>query len=118
MNFITDVLMFALMYMANVYQTFLSTFLTSTAIGSRPDIFSIDKKVVDHIENPQPKEKNLIDFRNWNAAKASIGEILGKVVGPNLGEAGIEELTSYDDKIDAVLAIGVFFPDAMNQLND
>ena len=118
MNFIAEVIMFALMYMANVYQTILSTFLTSTAIGSRPDIFSIDAKVVDHVENPQPKERHLVDFRSWNAAKASIGDILGKVVGPNLGDAGIEELTSYDDKIDAVLAIGVFFPDAMNQLND
>ena len=118
MAFVTEVIMFAFMYVANVYQTFLHTFLTATSIGSRPDIFSIDKKVADHKANPQPAERHLVDFRSWSAAKASVGSILEKVVGPELGDSSIEEITSYDDKIDAVLALGVFFPDAMNKLND
>ena len=44
--------------------------------------------------------------------------MLELLVSPNLSASDKEMIRSWDEKVDAALAIGIFLPDALNAMND
>ena len=40
------------------------------------------------------------------------------LVSPNLGNSEKDYIRGWDDKLDAVIALGLFMPDTLNQINE
>ena len=118
MRITAELLTFALAYVTNVFQYFMiyAKSKTSSAIGSRPDIFSIDKKFVENSQSDD-SESTLIDFSDWASSKGSINSILEMAVAPKLNKDQKKMLRKYDDKLDAILAIASLLPEMKNQIN-
>ena len=58
-----------------------------------------------------------MDFSDWTKSKGSIGSILELIVSPKLDKDQKETVRGYDEKLDALLSISVFFPEMRNKLN-
>ena len=65
-----------------------------SVIGTRPDIYSLDK-AIDETKRDGDTETEM-DFSNMTKSKTSIGSILELIVSPQLSEDQKGSLRSYD----------------------
>ena len=59
-----------------------------------------------------------IDFTSVKGIKESTNGILAMLVAPHLGEEQKAQIRGYDEKLDAILAIGAFVPGATDMINE
>ena len=118
MRIAAELLSFAIVYMTNVFQYFViyAKSKTSAAIGSHPEIFSIDKAFVDSAHTKHSSSTS-IDFSDWASTKGSISSILEIAVAPELSKKQKKTIRKFDDKLDAILAIADFVPNMKKQMN-
>ena len=111
-----ELVTFALAYITGMFQQFFQLYgKKRSSIGTQPDIYSLDQ-AVDNYEGTDGKSANM-DFSDWTKSKGSIGSILELVVSPKLDKDQKETVRGYDQKLDAMLALGVFFPQMKDQVN-
>ena len=111
---VSQIFTFVCLYLAGTFHRFFE--LAESKIGSRPDIFSIDKEYNERETETQESAK--IDFTSKEAIKASLGGVLSIVVEPHLGAEQKDQIREYDEKLDALLALGEIVPGATDMVNE
>ena len=86
--------------------------------ANRPDIFNIDRRIAHRDAHTSTDQHNLLDFRNENATKGTIGTVLELLVSPNLNAEDLATIRSWDEKVDIALAMGIFVPEVLKTMND
>ena len=76
-------------------------------------MFRIDTTISKRVAKREIANSNLLDFRSEDAAKGTVGQMLELLVSPHLSNSDKDTLRSWYTKIDAMLALAVFVPDAI-----
>ena len=116
MGIVTELIIMAFSYVVTLYQQTMQYVQPAMLnFGGNP-IFNIERHRMGRMADLPKRQK--IDLSSDDAVKGTVGAILELLVSPNLSSSDKETIRNWDNKVDAVLAMAVFVPDAINTIND
>ena len=116
MGIVTELIIMAFTYVVTLYQETMQYVQPAMLnFGGNP-IFNIERRKVGRMADMKKRQK--IDFSSDEAVKGTIGTVLELLVSPNLSSSDKAAIESWDKKVDAVLALAIFVPDAINSINN